>query len=72
MSKFCENCENIVNETFEFCPFCSSPLTEKAKKLENDKAINAQLVILASLIREIDDPKALYAIDNLIKKLSTK
>ena len=72
MDKFCENCNNLLENDFEFCPYCSTPICEKAKKLENDKTINAQLIILASLLREVDDPKTLYTIDKLIKALSKK
>lgn len=70
--KTCDNCNNILEESFEFCPYCSNPISEKAIKLENDKSINAQLIILANLIRNIDDAKALYEIDKLIKALSKK
>ena len=70
--KTCENCNNLLENNFEFCPYCSNPISDKAKLLENDKAINAQLIMLASLVREIDDPKALYTIDKMIKALSKK
>jgi len=70
--KTCENCNNVLENNFEFCPYCSTPISEKAKKLENDKTINAQLIMLANLIREIDDPKSLYTIDKMIKALSKK
>lgn len=72
MDKFCDNCNNLLEEDFEFCPYCSNPISDKAKKLENDKTINAQLVILATLLREVDDPKTLFSIDKLIKALSKK
>ena len=72
MERFCDNCNNLLEEDFEFCPYCSNPISDKAKKLENDKTINAQLVILANLLREVDDPKTLYSIDKLIKALSKK
>ena len=72
MEKICDNCNNLLENSFEFCPYCSNPISEKAKKLESDKTINAQLITLANLIREIDDPKALYAIDKMIKALSKK
>lgn len=72
MDKFCENCNNLLENDFEFCPYCSNPISDKAKKLENDKTINAQLIILATLLREVDDPKTLYTIDKLIKALSKK
>lgn len=72
MEKLCDNCNNLLEEDFEFCPYCSNPISDKAKKLENDKTINAQLVILATLLREVDDPKTLFSIDKLIKALSKK
>jgi len=72
MDKFCEICNNPLNQDFEFCPYCSNPISEKAKKLENDKSINAQLMILASLVREVEDPKTLYTLDKLIKSLGKK
>ena len=70
--KTCDNCNNILDASFEFCPYCSNPISDKAHKLEKDKTINAQLIMLATLIRNIDDPKALYEIDKMIKALSKK
>ncbi len=70
MEKICDNCRNLVEEDFEFCPYCSNPLTDKAKELEDKKAINAQLVMLATLIKEVDDPKVLLALDKYIKLLN--
>ena len=69
-NKICENCNNIISEKYEFCPYCSAPLTEKAKKLENQKAINAQLIMLANLIREVNDEKTLRILDKYIKTIS--
>lgn len=70
--KTCDNCNNFLENSFEFCPYCSNPISDRAKKLENDKSINAQLIILANLIKNVDDPKTLYEIDKLIKALSKK
>ena len=66
----CENCENLVEDKFHFCPYCGAPLTVGAKKLEDEKIVNGQLIALANLIRTIEDPKSLYQIDKLIRKLS--
>jgi len=70
MQKNCENCEKLVEENFDFCPYCSAPLTEQAKKLEETKAINAQLIMLATLIKETSDPKTLLILDKYVKLLS--
>ncbi len=72
MKKFCEECKNEINENFDFCPYCSLPQTETAKMLEEQKMINAQLVLIAGLVREIEDPKSLYILSNLAKKLSKR
>lgn len=66
----CENCNNEIKKGFNFCPICGAALTVSAEKLEKDKTINAQLVILANLIKEVDDTKTLYVIEKYIKKLS--
>lgn len=71
-NKLCNICNNLTNEDFEFCPYCGAPLTKKAEELENIKSVNAQLVVLANLIREIEDTKSLYIIDKYIKKISRK
>lgn len=69
MKKVCEECKSDVENGFEFCPVCSAPLTETAKKLEEQKAINAQLVLVAKLMHEIDDEKTLKLLNEIAKKL---
>ncbi|MBE5745800.1 MAG: hypothetical protein E7359_00725 [Clostridiales bacterium] len=69
-NKTCKICNSLVVEDFEFCPYCGAPITKKAQQLENTKTVNSQLVLLASLIRNIEDTKSLYVIDKFIKKLS--
>lgn len=69
-NKICENCNNILDSGFDFCPYCSAPITEKAEKLESQKAVNAQLVMLANLIREISDEKTLRILEKYIRTIS--
>lgn len=71
-NKTCQTCNNLLIEDFEFCPYCGSPISKKALELENTKLVNSQLVMLANLIRNIEDPKSLYVIDKYIKKLSKR
>ena len=68
----CGNCENVLNENFEYCPYCGEPLTKKSKELEDIKTINAQLILLASLIKEIEDTKSLYVLEKYVKKLNKR
>ena len=69
MEKFCENCNNLVEKDFEFCPFCSNPLTDKAKELEEKKSVNAQLILIATLIKETNDPETLLLLNKYVKLL---
>lgn len=71
-NKTCQTCNNLISEEFEFCPYCGSPISKKALELENTKLVNSQLVMLANLIRNIEDSKSLYVIDKYIKMLSKK
>ena len=72
MKKNCEECGNVVGENFDFCPFCSNPLSDRAKMLEQQKMINAQLVLIAQLVKEIEDPKTLCVLTSIAKKLCEK
>lgn len=72
MDRICENCNKVLDNSFEFCPYCSNPLTESAKKLEETKEINSQLVLLVNLIKETKDPKTLLLLDKYVKMLKKK
>lgn len=68
MEKICTECSQKVEENFNFCPHCGLALSEMAKKLDQQKTINAQLVLIASLMNETSDVKTL----NLLKEWATK
>lgn len=70
MKKFCEECKSQIDDNFDFCPFCGKAISLKAQKLENQKMINANLVLIAKLIDETNDIKTLEILNKLAKKLS--
>lgn len=70
MEKICDNCKNLLEKDFEFCPYCSNPITLGAKRLEEKKAVNAQLVLLFTMLKEANDEKTLKILDKYIKLLS--
>ena len=70
MEKICDNCKNLLEKDFEFCPYCCNPITMDAKKLEEKKAVNAQLVLLLTMLKEANDEKTLKILDKYIKLLS--
>lgn len=70
MDCICENCNKKIDKNFDFCPFCSNPISEKAKELDEQKAINAQLVLLANLVKNVEDPDTLLILENYIKMLN--
>ncbi len=72
MKKICNECGNIMEENFDFCPYCSQPISDRAKMLEKQKAINAQLVLIASLMKEVSDTKTLKILNEYAKKLAQK
>lgn len=72
MKKICNECDNILEENFDFCPYCSEPISDRAKMLEKQKAINAQLVLIASLMKEVSDTKTLKLLNEYAKKLAQK
>ena len=72
MKKFCEVCNNELNENFDFCPFCGEAISEKAKELENQKIINAELVLIANLIKTTTDKKTLELLNKIAKTLAQK
>lgn len=68
MKKFCTKCSHGLDENFHFCPYCGEAISEMAKKLDEQKEINAQLVLISSLMSEISDLKTL----NILKEYATK
>lgn len=69
MENYCVNCKNLLEEDFEFCPYCSTPTTKKAEELDKKKSINAQLELLINLLKEVDDEKTLKIINKYIRAL---
>lgn len=72
MKKFCKECGNLIEENFEFCPFCGEAITEKAEKLEEQKSINANLILIANLMDKIEDRKTLKILNEFATKLAQK
>ncbi len=72
MKKFCEVCKSELNENFDFCPFCGEAISKKAKELENQKLINAELVLIANLIKTTTDKKTLELLNKIAKTLAQK
>lgn len=70
MEKVCDNCKNLLEKDFEFCPYCSNPITEKAKELDEKRIVNAELVLLLTMLKEANDEKTLKILNKYIKLLS--
>lgn len=66
----CTFCEKELKEDFNFCPRCGEAISNSAKKLETTKTLNAQLLILATLVKELNDVESLKIVDKYIKNLS--
>ena len=64
----CLNCKQEAY-SYDFCPHCGTPLTEKSKKVEIQKNTNIRLETLLKLTTLVDDEKTLKIIDELVKKL---
>ena len=66
----CSKCNQEVKEEYNFCPFCSAPLTDIAKRLENEKKQTTELALLVKLIDYIKDEKDMKLIKGFIEKIS--
>jgi len=72
MKKFCKECGCAIEENFEFCPFCGEAISEKAKKLEEQKSVNANLILIANLMDKIEDRKTLKVLNEIVTKLTQR
>lgn len=72
MKKFCKECNNAIEENFEFCPYCGEAISEKAQKLEEQKSINANLILIANLMDKIEDRKTLKILNEFATKMAQR
>ncbi len=66
----CPFCNLEVEDEFNFCPYCSEPLTEKGKEVEHSKEKKAQLKLVTALARTISDEATLKILGQITDKLS--
>jgi predicted amidophosphoribosyltransferase len=62
----CDKCKKEISEEFNFCPYCGTALSTKAKEFEADKADMYQLTLINNLIDIVEDKKTL----KILKKIS--
>lgn len=67
----CLNCKHEIYE-YDFCPYCGTPISELAKKVEIKKNTNIRLETLLKLVNLIDDDKTLNIIKELVNKLKSE
>lgn len=68
----CKKCSNILNQDYNYCPYCSNPLTSDAILLEKKKLTNIRLETLLQLLTIIDDETSLNRIKVLIGTIESK
>ena len=66
----CPFCNLEVEDEFNFCPYCSEPLTEKGRDVEHNKEKKAQLKLVAALTRTVEDETTLKLLSQITNKLS--
>ncbi len=66
----CPYCNLEIEDDFNFCPYCSEPLTEKGKQVEHNKEKKAQLKLVVALTKAVNDEATLKILDQLTNKLS--
>ncbi len=66
----CPFCNIEVEDEFNFCPYCSEPLTEKGRDVEHNKEKKAQLKLVAALTRTVEDETTLKLLGQITNKLS--
>lgn len=63
------NCGTVVSSENNYCPNCGNPLNEYAKKIEQNKLCNAQLLLLTKIIPKVDDPKTLMILQKYVEQV---
>ena len=66
----CKKCKNLIEKDFDFCPYCGVPASSRGIELDKARKLNAQLIALANLIKNIKNEESLYVIDKYIKSLT--
>ena len=67
-SLFC-SCGCSVLAENNYCPECGKPLNEYAKKIEQNKLCNAQLLLLTKIIPKVDAPKTLAIVQKYVEQV---
>ena len=65
----CLNCKQEVYN-YDFCPHCSTPLTDKAKQIKIQENNNIRLETLLKVSTILEDEESLILIRELANKLS--
>ena len=68
----CPKCNQQIEESFNFCPYCSEPLNDLANDLQTEKEKAVQLSLLFSLIQKTDNPKILQTYKSIVESISAK
>ncbi|MGN1222707.1 MAG: zinc-ribbon domain-containing protein [Christensenellales bacterium] len=67
----CSNCNQELENNFEFCPYCGEAISEIAKDLETERETNTKLALIVELVKEIKDEKSLKTLEKFVKKIAS-